>query len=494
MRHFRQTGPRDDGVAIVITIAVVVIALALSLTITTIAMRQNRDSGVDRQRAVAVNAAEAGVDATFTAFQSSGPTLPCGPGAFPDLDAMVPVDQPNVSTTVEYLKADGVTPITSCADVQNNLTRTPMTALITATATTATLGGGSTTGRRAMQAFVTLRPKIERGFDKAIFANGTLSVRNNHEVFGNEGNDADIYSNTDVVCPNGANQVYHGSIISQGGVTFTGQCSALGDIWAKGAVSLGHNQTTVGGRVLSSTSGVSVANVGGVAGTIMAATTVSPASCTSPKCIRGLVQGPPPRQDFPQMPLSKIGEWTAAAPAGAGYVQLPNYSGSCNNAGAAMVANAQLGGPGRVIYTSCAVGFSKTKDIPMKNDLVIYADGGFSSSNQVTFTSGDGQPHKIYWIVPYGTTCQATAPTGGITTDNNFGVDPKIDMMMYSPCNISIQNQSDHFGQVYGGADVTIDNHFNMTYQPLPMFGINKDSLPLMSYDVDIVFKREVRP
>lgn len=482
----------DQGVALVIAIGVIVVAMALSVVIATVAIRQSRASGVDRQRAVAVNAAEAGVDATFTAFQSSGPTLPCGPDAIPALNAQVPVDQPSVTVDVQYFQVDGVTPITDCAVIQANLTRTPMKALITATGTTTTLAGGSTNGKRAMQAFVTVRPKIAQGFDKAIFANGTLTVKNNHDVLGNGGNDADVYSNTAVICENGSNQTYHGSIYSQGAVQFDGQCSALGQVWAKDQVVLGHNQSTVGGNVISSTSSVSVASVDKVAGTIMAGTTINP-SCTAPKCITGLVQGPPPSQPFPQMPLSKIGDWTAAPPTGPGYERLPDYAGDCGKAaGDAMAADAKLGGPGRVIHTTCQVGFSKTKDIPMTNDLVIYADGGFSSSQQVTLTSGDGQTHRLYWIVPYGVTCNDLS--GDITTDNDFSVLSAIDLMLYTPCDMSIQNQSTHFGQIYGGGNVTLENKFDMNYRPLPMFGIDQTSLPLLSYDVDIIYKREVRP
>jgi hypothetical protein len=147
-----------------------------------------------------------------------------------------------------------------------------------------------------------------------------------------------------------------------------------------------------------------------------------------------------------------------------------------------------------VIYTPCVVEFSKTNDIPVKNDLVIYAAGGFTTSNQVTFTSGDGQQHKIYWIVPFGSTCRSTAPTGDITTDNNFTVKSKIDLMMYTPCNVRVSNNADHFGQVYGGGTVSLDNKFDMYFKPLPMLGVDLSSLPLASYDVDIIYKREVRP
>jgi Tfp pilus assembly protein PilX len=486
LRAIRASG--DQGVAIVVAISVMVIALALSLTVVTLAVRQTQDSGTVRQRAVAVNAAEAAVDATFTTFQAAGPTLPCGPTAFPALTANVPVDAPVATIKVDYFKVDG-TPITDCAVVQANLTRKPMRALVTATATTSG-AGTEQASTRAMQAYVTLLPKMSQGFDKAIFSNGTLTVNNNHEVFGDGADNADVYSNADVVCPNGSNQTYHGSIYAQGKITFVGQCSVAGDVWAKGAVSLQHNQTTVGGGVTSSTSSVSVASLDKVAGTITAYTAV-PTGCGS-KCISGLLQGPPPAQPFPQMPMSKIDAWSVAAPDGPGYQRVADVG--CTNTISGLQSAAGLGGAGKVVYTPCAVNING-QDLKLKNDLVIYATGGFAAANQVNVTSADGLPHKLYMIVPYGITCgSGSAPFGNITADNKFAVADNIDLMMYTPCNIDIDNHNDHFGQVFAGGTVNIDNHFDMHFQPLPMFGVDAASLPVMSYKVDIQYKREVRP
>jgi hypothetical protein len=414
--------------------------------------------------------------------------LPCGPTAFAPITANVPVDAPVSTIKVDYFTVDNV-PITDCAVVQANLTRKPMRALVTATATT-TGAGTQRPSTRAMQSYVTLVPKLSQGFDKAIFSNGNLTVNNNHQVFGDGADNADVYSNADVICPNGSNQTYHGSIYAQGKITFVGQCSATGDVWAKGPVSLQHNQTTVGGGVTSSTSSVAVASLSKVAGTITAYTTV-PNACGT-KCISGLLQGPPPAQPFPQMPLSKIDAWSAAAPDGPAYQRLADVG--CTNTVSALQAAGSLGGAGRVVYTNCPVNIS-SQDLKLKNDLVIYANGGFSSANQVNVTSADGLPHRLYLIVPYGVTCGAgTTPFGNITADNKFAVADNIDLMMYTPCNIDIDNHNDHFGQVFAGGTINIDNRFDMHFQPLPMFGVDPVSLPVMSYKVDIQYKREVQP
>jgi len=480
----------DEGVAIVVSVAVMVVALSLALLVATVTVRENRSSGVDRKRAVAVNAAEAGLDATFTTIQASGSALPC-PGTLAQPPAVdVPVDQPTVSTTVQYFGQDGVTPVTSCTQLRANAARVPMKALITSTATTVGAVASGMTARRAMQALVTVRPTVSQGFQNAIFSNGPLEVRNNHSIYGNEGNDADIYSNNSVYCPTGSNQTYQGSVYSQGAVNFQGQCSVLGKIWAKDSVSIAQNQTTVGNGVISSTSAVSLANVSNVAGTVMAGTTITPDSCLSPKCVRGLVQGPPPYQPFPKLPLSMVESWTAAPPIGPGYVR--NDYSNCELVEAQLISVYAKKGAGQLVLTPCSVDL-RQQELILSNDLVIYASGGFTTANQVTLKSDDGQPHKVYWIVPYGVSCTST-PAPGITTDNQFSVDSKIDLMLYTPCNISVANHSDHFGQVYGGGGVTINNNFDMRFKPMPMFGVDQASLPLRSYDVDVAYKREVRP
>jgi hypothetical protein len=438
-----------------------------------------------RQRAVAINTAEAAVDATFTTFQSAGPALPCGAGAFPSLTTGVPVDAPVATIKVDYFEVDGTA---ATCDAVHDLGRTaPIRALVTATATTSG-AGTQRPSTRAMQSYVTLIPKLSVGFDKAIFSNGNLTVNNNHQVFGDGADNADVYSNADVICPNGSNQTYHGSIYAQGNITFVGQCSATGDVWANGAVSLQHNQTTVGGGVTSSTSSVAVANLSKVAGTITATTGV-PTGCGT-KCFTGVKQGPPPAQPFPQMPLEKIDAWTVAAPNGPGYQRAADIG--CINTVSALQAAGSLGA-GQVVYTNCPVNI-KGQSLALKNDLVIYASGGFSAANQVNVTSADGLPHRLYLIVPYGVTCgSGSAPFGNITADNKFSVAQNIDLMMYTPCNIDIDNNNDHFGQVFAGGTINIDNHFDMHFQPLPMFGVDKNT-QVRSYKVDIQYKREVRP
>jgi len=62
----------EDGIALIVALNVMIVAIGLSLLVAWVAVSTNADSGVDRQRAVSVNAAEAGLDSAFVALQSMG--------------------------------------------------------------------------------------------------------------------------------------------------------------------------------------------------------------------------------------------------------------------------------------------------------------------------------------------------------------------------------------------------------------------------------------
>ncbi len=83
--------------------------------------------------------------------------------------------------------------------------------------------------------------------------------------------------------------------------------------------------------------------------------------------------------------------------------------------------------------------------------------------------------------------------TTGITTDNQFNFATQVNMLVYTPCNLSFSNNADHLGQVIGGGQVSINNQFAMQYREVPLFGIDPTSLPLLSYKIDVVYKRETR-
>lgn len=100
---------------------------------------------------------------------------------------------------------------------------------------------------------------------------------------------------------------------------------------------------------------------------------------------------------------------------------------------------------------------------------------------------------NVYLIVPYdAATRPCTAP--GISTGNNFGSSAQVNLLVYSPCNVSFSNNGvPSQGQVYSGSTIQINNNYSLTFAQMTVFGIDPASLPALSYTVDILYKREVR-
>jgi hypothetical protein len=111
----------------------------------------------------------------------------------------------------------------------------------------------------------------------------------------------------------------------------------------------------------------------------------------------------------------------------------------------------------------------------------------------VSFASNSSTARVLHWVVPYDATASIPCASPGITTDQQFNFATTINMLVYSPCNISFSNNADHLGQVIGGSAVAINNQFSMQYRPVPVWGIDPTSLPLLSSKIDIVYKRETR-
>jgi hypothetical protein len=346
---------------------------------------------------------------------------------------------------------------------------------------------GAPVKTRHMQSLINVTPVYDKSMNKAIFADGNLTFDNNTTLTGNSGPDADVYTNSNFACANGQN--FAGSVNSQGNITVQGACTVAGDLWAKGSVSnsAGANGSA-GGRVLSSTSSITLPGNFAVNGSLLAGGAISWSGCsTSGKCFANTGVAPPPALPFPILrgDAATLASWTAQ-----GYTVF--IDNTCGSIKSNIINQYAKKGFKTLVKTSCAVNFSKDKDIPLSNDLAIFAYGGISSSQQVSFVSSDATTRTLHWVVPYDA---ATRPctTPGITTDNLFNFSTNVSMLVYTPCNVNFSNNSDHIGQIYGGGTVAIHNQFTMQFRPVPVWGIDPLSLPLLSYKIDIVYKRETR-
>jgi Tfp pilus assembly protein PilX len=476
-------------VTLVIAMMVMGVVASLSVVVVGVAITTNQESGRDRQRTVTINAAEGGVDAVYAAVQSSGTSLPCRWPASGTSAVNAAPDQATSYATVGYFDAVGA-PLTCTAGTLNALSIKPATAVVDGYGTAQPIAGQPTSQRR-MQALINLNPVYGDSLNKAIFANSTLTFDNQTTLTGNRGPDADIYTNGNYTCAN--NQNFAGSIIAQGSLTVQGACTIAGDAWARLSIANSAGSSgSIGGRALSSAGGISLPDNFAVNGTLLAASDIAWRGCSaSGKCFpRTSSVAAPPVYPFPILrgDSATLAKWSEQ-----GYNAV-TYTGPCSDLVQRIKDTySKANGQKTLVKTSCAVNFDNDRDIVLQNNLAIFSTGGFSSRNQVSFGSSDASARVLHWVVPYEAAPSLPCTSPGITTDQQFNFTAAVNMLVYSPCNISFSNNSDHMGQIIGGSNVSITNQFSMKFRPVPLWGIDPTSLPLLSYQIDVVYKRETR-
>jgi hypothetical protein len=473
----RSRQRNDEGMALVVALLILGISTVLSLTVVKVAISTEQDAGGDRQRTTSVDVAEAGIDQTYANIQASGAALPaCTPAA---TTLQTAPDNISDQVTIQYFDAAG-TPL-ACGTGQ------PAQAKIVSKATAGKLAGQSVKSR-SMEALVNLTPLRANGFSDAIFAQGNLAFGNHTTINGNGTPDADLYTNHDFTCQN--NETFSGNVYVQGNATLSNGCTIVSTLWVTGDVSTGTAWNgSIGGAVLSSGGSIDLSGPGNVSGSLQASGTVAYSGCSASKCFPGATLAAPPLQP---MPILRDDPATLAAWTGFTVVTRQTCSGGTASTNPNLwLAAGTSPSTNTILLTSCRISLSGT-DINAGADLAIFAEGGFDiSGNSSVNAVPSGATRNVYFIQPYG----SPAPGGGadgISTSNHFGTDPSVNMLLYSPYDITFNNNSTHIGQVIGGGDVNITNRFDMTYQPLPVFGIDPTSLPTVSYKVDVLYKREI--
>jgi hypothetical protein len=484
-----------------------------------IAMSEATSTGRDRQRSSAVATAESAVDTTEEQIQSSAPSelgALCGTLTG---TAAVARDDFGVSSTVTYYGTDAVTEV-PCSGIET--TQVAYAKIKSVATSTALANSGA--AKRSVETLLRLVPAYTNDLDKAIFSQGNLTMSNKTVLRSAAGTpSADIYTNGDFYCRN--NQEFHGSIYAQGSAYLESQCTVSVDVWAKGQVRITNPSASVGGRVLSSTSSISL-DKAALGQQARAAGAVSGDACAiAGKCFPNVAVNAPQLSSFPQL------DWDAAAQAqwaAHGYTNVVvfpfgkytcgNYSGTDTSIGADGIAkrlNGKADGvgvwlyensyklPAPTIVINTCTGWNKVVlqglGLSLNNDLLLVSRPGITFSGNTAITSVAGtataaDPHHFYFIQPaslFGvpTTCYGE----GITLDNQVSMDSTVNTLLYSPCAIRKANQAAIVGQVYSGQSVSIDNQLDMTFVPLPIWG-GISSKPLIdSYSVEIQYTREAR-
>jgi hypothetical protein len=479
----------DEGVALLVAVALTALAAAMMITMTIVVIRENKDTGRDRDRSVSVMTAEGGIDTALAQIQGNAvASIPCGTTTTSGSSANPEVV--TLTTTVTYFDASGTQLSCPLTD-----TMYAAQASVRSTAVSMPAGGGMKV-QRTMETLVQLKPKYANDLDRAIFGQAGVQVAQNFDLYGQNGPDADVYTNGDFSCSQ--NEHFRGSIYAQGAINLSGSCTIDVNANSKTGFTMSNSQASVGGDVLVS-NGTANITAGTVGGKVKAVSVTPSSYCTSNpnKCVTGTGAAPaPPVIAFPQ--LGAIQPWLDN-----GYTEVD--LNACDNSqnspdGFLAIKGQSLTGKTLINVTgNCPLRFqTNVKTVTLNQDVAIFDPYGIDLENSLTFTSKDSTNHYLYFVQPYGSTCgPATGSSGsnafplGIYLGNLVTMDPTISELLYSPCDVHKANQSSTYGQVYAGGTAYVDNKTDAHYVPGPVFGAVVTKR-VLSYTADILYKREV--
>ena len=497
MSRAREQG--DEGVALLVAIALIAIGTAVMITMTTLVVRENRQTGRDRDRSVSVMTAEGGIDTALAQIQNAAVgSIPCGTSSKTSTNSKP--ETVVVTTTVTYYDATGA-PIPCQAAGGLSSTMYAAQASVKSVAKSTPAGGGMPV-QRTMETLVQLKPKYADDLDRAIFGQAGVQFSNNFDLYGQNGPDADVYTNGDFTCTN--NEHFRGSVYAQGAINLNGPCTIDVNAWAKTGFSITDSKALVSGDVDVS-NGNAYIGAGTIGGKVKAQTITPTSWCDANpnKCVTGTSAAPPPPSvSFPQ--LSDTSAWTApVSSGGGGYTIVTNSTGgqyfdnctdtsSPDNPGNWIATHGNSLSSDTLLQTHCTLTFkSNVKNVTLSKNLAIFASGGIDLEQSLDFASTDSTHHYLYFIQPYGSTCGPAPNNLGIYLGNLVTMEPTISELLYTPCDVHKENQSSTYGQVYAGGTAYIDNKTSSYYVPIPVFGAVVTKVVLW-YTADILYKREV--
>ena len=139
-------------------------------------------------------------------------------------------------------------------------------------------------------------------------------------------------------------------------------------------------------------------------------------------------------------------------------------AGACTSA-RTWVESTFGGSPGltgnHVVYitgaTPCTYGNSNNSTVNIRGNLMIISDWGIDISNKSTWAATTTDP-SVYFISTWRATgtqrspdaCGSGSSSKVISTGNNTDFNSNAQAFFYSPCTVSMSNQSNFYGQVMG--------------------------------------------
>jgi hypothetical protein len=455
----------EEGIAMIAALMVMLVGVLLSITAFDLANHSQSVSSLDRSRLQAVNAAEAGLDATVSVIQQSSPTaLPCGPIGV-DLTGS---QLAHYNVTLTYYDATG-------AALACPMPSTPATVKLISTGT----AGPGLTISRQMASLVKL-VGVASGYSYALYANKVPQFNSEFTLNGNTGNDGSLFTNGNIDATSCQSlTTVHGNLYAAGTVDCENAHHVFGTVWANGSVTLASG--TVDGDVVSSTSSLNFLSGETVNHNARAGTTIS-GSCGPCTKVPSSPQASPPSGStcagvacLPPYTYNQS-NWTAQ-----GYY-VRTYS-SCTTAFNDINSWSSIGvawsGPQLVRITpACTFGSSSSVTCNLKSDLAIITDGGFDFQSNVAFLNASPSPstniHKLFLIQPTANATNSCTPSG--TTFNfqsGVNFDTNLRTFIYTPCTIDLQSGTPGLtGQVYADKfiPVSVPGSPISSYQASPVY------------------------
>jgi hypothetical protein len=456
----------EQGIALVTAMLVMMIATAITVGVVALSAHNSSDSAFDRNRTIAISAAEAGIDDYLASLVTANTTSVCT--AFSKTLPTVPGSSYSVSITLysTYPPVDGTQ--MSCPPSGQ-----PLAAIVQSKGTAVT-GGTPSQVNRTMETLLKISPSYG-GFNKAIFSDSGMNLQNKLVDNGYQANDGDIYTNGNFVINN--NSTISGSVYAQGTISIFNGPAIKQDVWGNGAVSISGN-TSVFGKVQSSTSSITIDNNTHIYGSARAGTTVTNNGQIDGSIVQNSPSAPPPAIPFPQYP------WNATVQAAwvANGFTVVNYS-DCTLAQAFISAPPAGNWVVRVSPT-CALSWANNTTQNLQGSMAIVTDGSITFQNQTNW-NGVGGSYNLYFIVPYVSGLDCSNGAHDINFSNNTSFN-SLKVAVYTQCTANIANLNAEAGQIIGGT-VNINNNFTFTYAPILFPAANQTG-----YQAQIAYLREI--
>lgn len=462
----------ERGMALIVSMLVMMIVVTLSAAVLSQSLHDLSASGYDRRRLLSVNAAEAGTNAWYAHLQTDAVSdaTYCDP-----ITETVATEPALASFTAEatFYAADGTTTMTC----PFSTTTYPSYVQVVSTGT---LSGTD----RQIETYARLTPQYG-GFGAAILGVDATTFNNNFTVYGDIGNDGDIYITDGDVSINNALTVNGNVYVPEGSLHMENNSVIKGNAWARDDITI-ENPAQVEGNVLSSAGGIF--GDGDIGGSATAYGDIDDSSLTIGGTVSPFTEvGPVPTHTFPQVP-STTTNWTNN-----GYVVVP-FTGATacllaynyiKNTGAGTWAAA--GYPSTVvrITQACNLATSNNDTIAVGGNLAIVTDGGFLFNNRSNW-NGAGSVKKLYFASTYvdPSTCTGSK---NITVGNNTNFNSFVQVLFYTPCSATMGNSNAFEGQVMAN-DVNISNNFKVNYEAVLVPGLAE----ITGFKQDISYVREI--